>query len=898
MSAKNKSRMYEAIIESGIIFLLIYTPLAFGGVSQRSIMLLEIVSGVLLIVWFAKVISQRKKGYSSTDSQRKHIFLISTPFIVAIALFFALILLQFVPLPDFLIKIISPASYRIYTEGASYTASAAPNLLPLSVCTQATEEEFYKFLAYAAIFFLIVNNIRTSKQMNRLVYLIIAVAFLESLYGLIQFVSGQHFIYSYKMKSFWVQGTFVNKNHFAGYMEMAILLMFGMLFTRFEKRSSSPLRNIEQTFEEKYMKVFFVLFVLFIMISAHLLSGSRGGVISFSFGMMVFVFLVYNRRLLRKWIMIVLIFLPLVAVMLLMIVPEQFIASLTRFSEQQFDPSFQVRWEIWRTQGHIFQDFPIGGSGFGAFSHLARRYQTFRWSHRLAHSESDFMQLLAETGIVGTVLVAWMGAMFFYYILSMWKRRRSRWVLAITAGGLSAIVSIVIHGGFDFNLHIPANALLLSVIAALSYVTVHIQRAEGQSAVGSRQSAVGSRQSMYRLVIPVGVLVLFYLFRVTESYYAFGHYRQFTYAVQEEDTPSVTAIQHDYIIDHIKKAIRHDRNNAEYYFALGSYLYRYYADIQDAEAIEHKEQGFHEAEGWLHKAIMLDPANPGYYYEMGRLSDSRGDCSPPIPRGEQGGKCPAALYFLAALNNAPKNMFLRKVVGRWFYHYNQETGYQFLREILSRDTEDTPESPRIAREFSKFLYEIHMDYESDREAKRALHLEKGEPEECKASFAPRSKINFALQEEIELGNDDGSAEWRTALTSETQRVKKVICLPENLDEYNYSAVKIFMNNGGGRHFITHISIDDQLIRQYHRTVPRVRNWHEIPFDKNLLQGKSSINVYIRVTGVSEAGNYLEIWGDHDIPNRHSVFNFNTKDDLSSDEGIQTGEYMIRLVLKK
>jgi putative inorganic carbon (HCO3(-)) transporter len=963
--------MYEIIIEFGIIFLLIYTPLAFGGVSQRSITLLEIVSSLLFIAWLAKIISQRRKrgeretrrrGDGETERRRERkrgvgeVLPISPsphlPLMVAFLVFFALILLQLIPLPSFLVNLVSPATYRLYVEGTLHTSSELPNLLPLSVCSQATETELYKFLAYAIIFFLIVNTIRTRKQINRLLYAIIVVGFLVSLYGLIQFVSGQHFIYSHKMKSFWVHGTFVNKNHFAGYIEMVILLTFGMLFTRFEKRGSSPLRKIEQTFEEKYMKGFFALFVLFIMVAAHLLSGSRGGIISFSLGMIFFILLVYTRRLLRNWIVIVLIFLPVVAVMMMMIVPEEFIASLTRFTEQQFEPSFRVRWEIWRTLGHIFQDFPILGSGFGTFSHLARRYQTFRWFYRLAHSESDFMQLLAETGIVGMVLVAWMGGMFFYYILSAWKRQRSRWAVAIIAGGLSAIVSLVIHGGVDFNLHIPSNALLFSVIAALSYVTAHTRRTEGkkgrsqQSAVGSQQSpvtshqspvtshqsAVGSQQSPVTscqspvnsrqvmshvgVFVFVFVLVVLYLFCVGNSYYAFVHYQDVSEMISQENLASVDAAEHGHIISRLKTAIRHDRNHAEYAYALGSYLYRCSVDTQNSEAIAHKEQGFREAEGWLRKAIMLDPANPWYYYEMGLLSYDRGDCNDwenthPTDSWKE---CLVTRYFLAALDNAPKNSFLRKEVGRWYYSSDPEATVQLMREIISGDMDDTLVTAAIAHKFSEFLYEIRMDYESDREAKRALDSEKGKSEECEVSVASRSKINFALQEEaeeqmlrkadvkkgrrIELGNDDGSAEWRTALTSETQRIKKVICLPENLDEYNYAALKILMNSSDNRNFTTHISVDEQLVRRYHHALPSVRNWHEIPFDISRLQGKSRINVYIRVTGASKAGNYLEIWGDQDTPNMQSVLNFNTKDDLSLDEGIQTGEYMIRLVLKK
>ena len=62
--------MYDTIIELGIIFLLIYTPLAFGGVSQGSLALMELVTGSLMLVWLIKLISQRYRvSHKRVDQQ-------------------------------------------------------------------------------------------------------------------------------------------------------------------------------------------------------------------------------------------------------------------------------------------------------------------------------------------------------------------------------------------------------------------------------------------------------------------------------------------------------------------------------------------------------------------------------------------------------------------------------------------------------------------------------------------------------------------------------------------------------------------------------------------------------------------------------------------------------------
>ena len=77
-----------------------------------------------------------------------------------------------------------------------------------------------------------------------------------------------------------------------------------------------------------------------------------------------------------------------------------------------------------------------------------------------------------------------------------------------------------------------------------------------------------------------------------------------------------------------------------------------------------------------------------------------------------------------------------------------------------------------------------------------------------------------------------------------------------------------------------------------------QKWYEIPFDIHWLHGKSRISVYIRVSDASQRGNFLQIWGSQKTSTSESMFNFETTEDLSSERGIQTGEYLIRLILRK
>ena len=471
--------MYEKIIETGLIFLLIYTPLAFGGVSEGSVALLELVCGGLMLVWLTKLFAHRTPFLPKNPDRRDRyqLQLIIPSVFGAFILFIAAGGLQLFPFPKTLLNRLSPATYGLYTEAAASIGTQLPAHLPLTICTQATEMEVYKLLTYAAIFWLIINNIRSPRQVKRIIYVIIAVGVFEAGYGLIEYLSGRHHIFFYqKTSSLSVSGTFANKNHFAGYMEMVVPLTFGLLFTRLEERIQTSSKTFVRFFEEKYMKAILIGFLLAIMIGALLLSGSRGGIVSFACGIFFLLGLISTRRLLRKRAVVVLVLLVFSVGAAVFIGHDLIISRFHTLTQLEQEQSFLLRQQVWADTLHIFRDFPVFGSGFGTFSHIFPQYQTFSSGLTFFYAENDYLQLLAETGVIGTLLVVLIGIIYFYTTLRAWKQRRSRWSIIFGASGVSAIFSLLVHSSIDFNLHIPSNALLFTVIAGLSFVAAHSQR--------------------------------------------------------------------------------------------------------------------------------------------------------------------------------------------------------------------------------------------------------------------------------------------------------------------------------------------------------------------------------------------------------------------------------------
>lgn len=385
----------------------------------------------------------------------------------------------------------------------------------------------------------------------------------------------------------------------------------------------------------------------------------------------------------------------------------------------------------------------------------------------------------------------------------------------------------------------------------------------------------------YLAISVVGFCLALYLIRAICLLFGVNNYQKFSVNVKDAPKPEQAEQRHQSLLNLINQAIRYDRTNPQYWSSLGSYLLEYAAAATDQTQ---KERNFQDAAQSLKHAALRDPANAWNYYELGRLYARKSPCP------NNGESCLAAQYFLAAFQRAPSSIFMQRAVGRWLYDYDREAAYRLIGEqiVSSLATGSEPQSPAVKH--AKFLYAIRADDASDLEADPILRPSA----DCRANIVRQS----ADGREIELGNDDGSAEWRVRLITDTMRVRKTICLPEPPEDYQTAVLKILMNSGLNRNFTAFVSVDDSLIKRYNANIPLNTDWYEIPFDKNLLTGKSAVNVYIRVTQASSAGNYLQIWGDQHTPATTSVLNFQTTDDLSLDDGVQAGEYMIRLVLRK
>jgi len=119
------------------------------------------------------------------------------------------------------------------------------------------------------------------------------------------------------------------------------------------------------------------------------------------------------------------------------------------------------------------KDFPLVGTGLGSFSSVYPAYAKTRTYALLGHAHNDYFEYMSELGFVGILFL--FGGVIFIISKTMltWYKRRDAEVKGLVLGGMISIFIIGIHSFTDFNLHIPANKLLFTVILTLTYVTAY-----------------------------------------------------------------------------------------------------------------------------------------------------------------------------------------------------------------------------------------------------------------------------------------------------------------------------------------------------------------------------------------------------------------------------------------
>src|SRR6266700_1444650 len=331
-----------------------------------------------------------------------------------------------------------------------------------------TRIELLLLLASLIFLFLCVQVFRALPDWRGFVWFGMGLGFVVSVFGILQHLT-------FNGKLYWFRelhyggipfGPYVNRNHFAGLMELLLPLALVPLVLGKVRRE----------------RLGVVALFAVMPIVALFLSASRGGIVSFCVQVAFLIYLLLRRRGLGKNV------LGVAAVLLaaLLIVTWLGVGQiLQRFSSLQ---SLEVtegkraamRHGAWR----IFLDHPLAGTGLGTLQIVYPPYETFYDAKIVNHAHNDYLEALAETGLLGGACCAWFLVLLIWRGLKRVLNPENTFAGALQTAGLVGCWGFLAHSVVDFNLHIPSNVLLFLLLSLLA--TVEMQRSAAH--VPSRNS--------------------------------------------------------------------------------------------------------------------------------------------------------------------------------------------------------------------------------------------------------------------------------------------------------------------------------------------------------------------------------------------------------------------------
>lgn len=413
MDSEKVDRIIRAGILGLILGILIYAPVAIGAVLTAGLMFVRAMLVAALALWILRIIINKKYH------------LLWTPAcwgVIAFTIY---------------------ASIRYYSADIEYVA----------------RQELVQIIFYTALFFVVLNNLHRRRYIPIIASVLIALGTIISLYAIYQYMTKTGKVLIYPKPEQYIgraSGTYICPNHFAGFLAMLLPLTLSYLIAG----------------RVSYTGKIFLGYAWLVMAAGLVTTVSRAGWFSAAVGIVATVFVLLHNR--RFWLPATLAIIALVFAGLILY--SQSYSAKKRVQENRISVSDENRRIFyWRGAIRIWESSPLFGYGSG---HYDYRYRQVREAHnctqgRPGWAHNDYLNTLADYGLAGLLIILSTLGTIAYSIVKSWRHlkrsdpTKATNKSALALGFSTGLIALAVHSFFDFNMHIPANAIIAVVFMAL-----------------------------------------------------------------------------------------------------------------------------------------------------------------------------------------------------------------------------------------------------------------------------------------------------------------------------------------------------------------------------------------------------------------------------------------------
>ena len=440
--------------------LLVWLPLPLASNIAWAWSVMEVWTALLFVVW-CWLFFQSKVVISKSCYAARYV-------LVFFGVWLVYIVLQIIPLPLALLETVSPLSLEHWTT-IGKTARAS-----ISVEPKITRVSLLLSISYFLIFFLTLVLVTNRKRLKTLAYTLVCSGLFQAVYGAVMTLSNWEYGFFIKKYAYIgvATGTFVNRNHLAGYLEMTLAIGIGLLIATLGSESNGA------NFKKKLLNLFRLLLSakarirlsLVMMVIALVLTHSRMGNTAFFVSLFFagVVGIVFSKHATRS-VVVLLVSLILID---LLIVGQWFGFEKVKNRLEQTSEISENRDEVYDYALKQWEDYRLTGAGLGSFYAVFPQYRGVDVVGYNREAHNDYLQFATETGAIGLVLLGLITLLSLFAALLAQYRRHDPLMRGLSFAAIMGITAILIHSSVDFNLQIPANAATFVVLLALGWISL------------------------------------------------------------------------------------------------------------------------------------------------------------------------------------------------------------------------------------------------------------------------------------------------------------------------------------------------------------------------------------------------------------------------------------------